>query len=115
MAITRILAQLIVSDHDASVAWYDRLFVREPDERPMPGLAEWKLTENAWVQVFADADKAGRSAVTIGVDDLDRHAQILAGNGIELDRRTTPRGQHLGSISDPDGNLIVFAQDLEAS
>ncbi len=114
MAITQISAQLIVSDHDAAVAWYERLFGREPDERPMDGLAEWKFTDTAWIQVFADADKAGRSVVTIGVDDLDQHAQPIVDNGLDLERQTTG-GQLLGSISDADGNLIVFAQDLDAS
>ena len=80
----------------------------------MDGLAAWQLTDTAWIQVFADANNAGRSVVTIGVDDLDQHAQPIVDNGLDLDRQTTG-AQLLGSISDPDGNLIVFAQDLEPS
>lgn len=112
MALTRLSAQTIVRDHDPAIEWYVRLFGREPDERPMDGLAEWQLTDTGWLQVFADASKAGSSVVTLGVDDLDEHARPLAGRGLELDRQTTPRGQQLGSITDPDGNLIMFAQDL---
>ena len=115
MAFTQVSAELIVSDHDAAVAWYERLLGREPDGRPMDGLAEWQITGTAWIQVFADPARAGRSAVTIGVDDLEQHARPIVENGLELDRQTTPRGQHLASISDPDGNLIVLAQDLDTS
>lgn len=114
MTFTQISAELIVDDHDSAVAWYGQLFGREPDRRPMDGLAEWRITGTSWIQVFADAAKAGRSAVTIGVDDIEPHVRSLIDNGLQLDRQTTPRGQHLASISDPDGNLIVFAQDLEA-
>ena len=115
MAYTQVSAELIVSDHDGAVAWYERLFGRGPDRRPMDGLAEWQIIETACIQVFADASKAGQSVVTIGVDDLDQHVQIIASNGLELDRQTTPRGQQLGSLSDPDGNLIVFAEDLKTT
>lgn len=115
MAITQISAEMMVSAHDVAVAWYERLIGRAPDRRPMNGLAEWQVTDTASIQVFADTSKAGSSIVTLGVDDLDEHARPLVERGLELDRQTTPRGQLLGSISDPDGNLVVFAQDLETS
>lgn len=35
MTFTRVSAELIVADHDAAVAWYQRLFGRPPDTRPM--------------------------------------------------------------------------------
>lgn len=112
MTFTRVSAEMIVSDHDAAVAWYERLFDRPPDERPMDGLAEWQLTDTGWVQVFADPARAGRSAMMLGVDDLDVHADALARNGLELARQTTARGQRLGSITDPDGNLVVLAERM---
>ncbi len=113
MAFTQVSAEMMVSDHDSAVEWYARLLGCEPDRRPMEGLAEWQITDTASIQVFADPSKAGTSVVTLGVDDLDGHARPLAERCLELDRQTTSRGQQLGSIGDPDGNLVVFAQDLE--
>ena len=115
MAFTQLSAGLIVSDHGTAVAWYKRLFGREPDQRLMDGLAEWQITDTAWIQVFADPSKAGNSEVTIGVDDIEQHVQPIIDNGLELDRQTTTRGQHLASVNDPDGNLIIFAQELGTS
>ena len=39
MVVKRMLAQLTVTELEASVAWYGRLFGRRPDDRPMDGLA----------------------------------------------------------------------------
>jgi hypothetical protein len=40
MTISRLLAQMTVSDLDRAVSWYARFFGREPDARPMDGLVE---------------------------------------------------------------------------
>jgi len=115
MTFTQVSAEMMVSDHDTAVTWYSKLLGCNPDRRPMDGLVEWQVTDTASIQVFADPSKAGSSIVTFGVDDLDEHAQTFAEVGLELDRQTTPRGQHRGTITDPDRNLIVFAQDLETT
>ncbi len=112
MTFTRVSAEMIVTDHDAAVAWYTRLFGRSPDERPMDGLDEWRLTETGWLQVFVDPERAGRSTTTLGVDDLDAHAAELAGSELRLERQSTPRGQRLGLLTDPDGNRVVLAEGL---
>lgn len=112
MKVTRVSAEVMVSDHENAVAWYERLLGRPPDDQPMEGLAEWQLTDTGWLQVFAKPGDAGRSALTIGVDDLEGHAAELTDRGIDLDRQTTPRGQHIGSVNDPDNNLIIYAQDV---
>lgn len=109
MSFTRVLAQVVVGDHDRAVAWYARLFGRAPDTTPMDGLAEWQLTGTGWLQVFSDAATAGNSTVTLGVDDLDPHLADLG--DIEAARQTTSRDQQLGTVTDPDGNVIVLAQD----
>lgn len=111
MAFTRVTAEVMVGDHHAAVAWYERLLGRPPDERPMDGLAEWRLTDTGRLQVFADPAKAGRSATTLGVDDLDIRAANLAERGLDLSRQATSLGQRLGTITDPDGNLVVLAED----
>lgn len=111
MAFTRVSAEVIVADHAAGVRWYERLLGRPPDERPMDGLAEWQLTDTGWLQVFADTERAGHGAATLGVDDLDGVEAALAERDLHLSRQVTARGQRLGSISDPDGNLVVLAEE----
>jgi hypothetical protein len=71
MAITRILAQSTVSDLTIAERWYAALFGRGPDAAPMPGLLEWYVDETAGLQVWSEPERAGRSTVVIGTDDLD--------------------------------------------
>ncbi|WP_041253793.1 hypothetical protein [Frankia sp. EAN1pec] len=39
--------------------------------RTAAGLADWRITDVAWVQVFGDVDHAGQSALNFAVDDLE--------------------------------------------
>lgn len=112
MTINEVSATTAVSDHESAIAWYARLLDRSPDRRPMDGLAEWQITETGSMQVFADPARAGSSSITLGVDDLDDHVRPLTQRGIDLERQITSRGQRLGIIRDPDGNLVVFAEQL---
>jgi len=41
MNVTTVMAQLIVSDLERSVAFYSALFGRGPDANPMDKLYEW--------------------------------------------------------------------------
>lgn len=112
MEFTQVSAEVIVDDHDHAVAWYQRLLGRAPDGRPMDGLAEWRLTDNAWLQVFADPDRAGCSTVTLGVAHIEPVVTALEEADIDFRRMSTKRGQELALVNDPDGNGVVFAQDI---
>jgi len=71
MAIVNALAGIMVSDLTTAEAWYEQLLSRPADARPMEGLAEWKLADGGWIQVFQDKDRAGSSSVTFLVSGLD--------------------------------------------
>ncbi|WP_203989389.1 hypothetical protein [Sphaerisporangium rufum] len=67
--MTRLLAQMTIADLEPAIKWYATLFGRDPDARPMDGLAEWHLAPTFGFQVWADAERAGRS--TMVVDESD--------------------------------------------
>lgn len=112
MPITNALAGLAVEDIAVAMEFYERLFGRKPDARPMSEVAEWKFPTGGWVQVFTDADRAGASSVTLIVDDLGEVLEDLATQGI------TPVAKRSGDFAktaifrDPDGNQLVFSQTL---
>ena len=110
MAIQHVLAVVAVSDVDRSVEWYRTLFDTPPTNVPMPGsLAEWRLTDSGWVQVFQDAERAGRSFANVAVDELDHHVEALRERGIEAGEVVdADKGVRLCSVQDPDGNTITF-------
>ncbi len=107
MAIEHVLAVVPVSDIDRSAQWYAALFGRPADNNPMPSLVEWQVLRGAWVQVFADPDRAGKSLVNFAVDDLEDHLAEIAGRGIEAESIVDAnRGVQTCAVTDPDGNTI---------
>ena len=82
MDVEVVMAQLIVTDHARSVDFYTALFGRRPDSRPMDKLAEWYMSGAGAVQVFEEAERAGRSGVTLQVSDLDGEVAVLDRIGV---------------------------------
>lgn len=68
--------------------------------------------DHASITSHAHGEKAGASVVTLGVADPEEHDQRIVSEDLELERQTTPRGQQLSLVADPDGSVVVFAQDL---
>src|SRR5688500_15277799 len=110
MAINTVMAQLIVSDLEASMRFYEAVFGREPDAKPMEGLAEWHFAGAGAVQVFREPERAGKSGVTINVTDLDAQIAALDAAGVEHDPPVDATYVRLITLADPDRNRIVFTQ-----
>ena len=109
MPIDHVLAVIPVADLTVSADWYERLFGAEPSNRPMPNLAEWRLTDTGWVQVFVDGERAGRSFFNLAVSDLDAYVDELRTRGfVPGVIQDATKGVRLSTIEDPDGNTINF-------
>jgi len=52
MAIHNAIASLAVKDLKSASQWYERLFGRPPDSKPMPEVVEWKYEAGGWLQVY---------------------------------------------------------------
>src|SRR3954452_14875185 len=89
-----------VRDFEAAAQWYERLLERPPDMRPHDHEACWKLTDEAWIYVVRDAERAGNALITIIVDELP---PIEGARGEEGGLPTVV-------AVDPDGNRIKFGQ-----
>src|SRR3954447_23431160 len=89
-----------VSDFEAAERWYERLLGRPPDMRPHDHEACWKLTDEAWIYVVRDAERAGHALITIIVDELPDAAGERGEEG----------GLQTLVVTDPDGNTVKFAQ-----
>lgn len=109
MTFTNVLASLTVTDLAAALEWYERLLGRPADRTPMPGLAEWQVTDSGAVQVFQADEGAGSGVVTLRVADLDAVVRELA---VEPGELITGTGARFTQLKDPDGNTIVLAETL---
>ena len=110
VSIEKIYAQLSCNDLSKSAAWFETLFGRAPDARPMDGLAEWHHADSAGLQLFEDAANAGRGTLTLIVRDLVGERARLSGNGLEPPDIEPADTTSLLRLRDLDGNLVVLAQ-----
>jgi len=107
--VTRLLPELAVADLETALGWYALLLGRRADARPMGGLAEWRY-EGGDLQLFEDADRAGRGLLTVFVEDVEAELARLASLGITPGVRgeATSLGVEFATITDPDGNAITL-------
>jgi hypothetical protein len=110
MAIVNALAGIMVGELTTAAAWYERLLERPADSRPMEGLAEWKLPDGGWIQVFQDKTRAGSSSVTFMVSNRDDQLAELKAKGILVEATTTSDYVKTATVTDPAGNRVVFAE-----
>jgi catechol 2,3-dioxygenase-like lactoylglutathione lyase family enzyme len=106
-----VMATVAVADVEAAIRWYGQVLGRPFDDRPMNGAARWRLAGGSGIQLVLDGKRAGGSMVTVHVADIESFVADLASRGIES--KATPRSAgavRLAQITDPDGNLLTFAE-----
>lgn len=113
MSIRNALASVPVNDVQRASQWYERLFGRAADSKPMREVAEWKFERGGWLQVYQLPERAGNGSVTLVVSDLDEQIAKLKGCGIDAPPATRTAQFNVVMIKDPDGNSIAFAQPVE--
>ena len=111
MAINVLFAGIPVADLDAAIEWYERLLGGPPDMTPNEIERTWKLTDESWIYVVADPERAGKALVTVMVDDLDERLAALQGRGIEPDEiQEISEAVRKAVFTDPEGNQIGLGQ-----
>lgn len=110
MTITNVLAGIAVDDIAGALDFYERLFGRPADARPMADVGEWKLPGGGWVHVATDGDRAGASMLTLIVDDLAEELGRLDLQGLKPVAKSVGDFFKTARFRDPDGNQIVFSQ-----
>jgi catechol 2,3-dioxygenase-like lactoylglutathione lyase family enzyme len=113
VSLNDISAVVATRDYATARSWYSRILGRDPDLEPVAGVAEWQITATAWLQLIEDADRAGKSAVRLGVSDLAsqiaelKDAGIATGEPVVIADMVT-----VVDIADPDGNEVSFVEDI---
>jgi catechol 2,3-dioxygenase-like lactoylglutathione lyase family enzyme len=115
MAIKQVFVGVAAAHLDSALAWYERLLGRPPDTIPNENEAVWQLADTGWIYVVADTDRAGKSLLTLIVDDLEDHVAELPERGHPTGAIDTVPGLYRKAvIIDPEGNMITFGEDLSA-
>ena len=114
-AITHLIAGVPVSDLDAGIDWYTRLFGRPPDLRVGEEIL-WDIDEHATLFIEPNAAQAGAGRITLVVAGLDALLERLAAQRIEREPvETYSNGVRHVKVPDPDGNAIAFAELPDAA
>lgn len=104
-----LFAGLLVRDLPAALEWYERLLGAPPTFFPNDVEAVWELAPDRSVYVELRPDDAGRSLVTLFVDDLDARVDAAVARGVEpTTRETYANGVRKVTFHDPDGNEVGF-------
>jgi predicted enzyme related to lactoylglutathione lyase len=113
VAIEHLFAGIPVSNYRAVRPWYEQLFGRPPDVDVSDHECMWQLTTAGWVYIVEDPARAGYALFTLLVDDLPAHITTLAARGLTTSPiETMPGAARTATITDADGNLIKFGEDL---
>lgn len=112
MAIEYVFAGIAVTDHNRAVRWYARLFGRAADVLVRDDVESmWQLKDAAWIYVLQDAERAGKSFVTILVEDLENHVAEIARRGIgDWETELLPGVYKKAIFTDADGNTVAFGE-----
>ena len=111
MATNVLFAGIAVADLDTAIEWYERLFGGPPDMTPIEIERVWKLTDESWIYVVTDPERAGNALVTVMVDDLDVRLAGMGKRGIEVGEiEQINEKTRKAEIVDPEGNRVGFGQ-----
>jgi predicted enzyme related to lactoylglutathione lyase len=116
MAITVLFAGIATGDYLSALPWYERLLGRPPDLIPHEEEAAWQVAGMGWIYLVADPGRAGKALLTLIVHDLEDHLAQLAQRGLIGGEIETLVGVGRKSeITDPEGNMITFAEVISTA
>jgi hypothetical protein len=109
----RRVGQTALREVASAIRWYERLLGRPADSKPAVELAEWKFEGGGWLQVYANAERAGSGSLTLAITSLDDQMATLERLGIPPGPTLLNAMAKVVMVSDPDGNSIAFSEALD--
>ena len=104
---TDVFSGIAVSDFQAALDWYQRLFGAKPSFFPNETEAVWSIGAQRWVYIIVDAKRAGGAIQTIMCSDLEATIDQIAARGLTFTQEEIPgEGVRKVMYYDPDGNEI---------
>jgi predicted enzyme related to lactoylglutathione lyase len=106
-----LFASVPVEDLPAAMGWYEQIFGRPADIVPNENEVMWCVAGNGWLYVIEDPERAGRTVVTISVNDLDQFVADLAGRGISAGPiEAVGDAGRKANVMDADGNVMSWIE-----
>jgi catechol 2,3-dioxygenase-like lactoylglutathione lyase family enzyme len=115
MTLAGFTADVRVSDLEAARAFYAAALGRQPDLIPAAEMAEWILHQSPQIalRIVQGAPTSGGTRIGIGVRDLAaEHTRLRIPFPAVPEVEVVPGVIAVLELPDPDGNLLVFWEDL---
>ena len=109
MNLQKIYTAFLTADLEAAEGWYTKLLGRGPDNRPMPTLVQWELSDQSGLALSSSDEIAGRGVAFLIVDDVAAERRRLEQLGIFLGDDIQGDYSTLAQVRDADGNLLTLA------
>ena len=106
---TNLITVFPVKDVETSLVWYRR-WLGETDSIPMEGIAEYQVTDTAWLQLTQE--EGNPASLILSVDDINKVREDLVNKGLEPSDIMDWEVVLTCQIEDPDGHTISFAQEV---
>lgn len=108
--IKSLVAVFQVKDINSSIQWYKK-WLGDPDNIPMEGTAEYKITSGTWLQL-SESENVVSSSIILGIDDIKKCKQDLDSLGIKTGEIADYEVVYVFDVFDIDNNQISFVQEL---
>lgn len=92
MNIDTVFVTRYVASHADSLPWYEKLFGRPSDRRPMPSCHEWTFGDSVIFQVIEFDARQGETSVAFLTPDLEAETRRLRDSGLDVDDPTPVEG-----------------------
>ncbi|NKK72912.1 VOC family protein [Rhizobium leguminosarum bv. viciae] len=115
ITVQSIFASATVSNFEEALVWYEKLMGRPADDKPIPGMAQWRKMGGAGLQVWKDDERAGNGMITIVVRALEAECERLSRLGLQLVNKVEGDFGVVAQIFDADGNRINLAEPPKGS
>ncbi|NKL32247.1 VOC family protein [Rhizobium leguminosarum bv. viciae] len=115
ITVQSIFASATVSNFEEALVWYEKLMGRPADDKPIPGMAQWRKMGGAGLQVWKDDERAGNGMITIVVRALEAECERLSRLGLQLVNKVEGDFGVVAQIFDAEGNRINLAEPPKGS
>ena len=113
MNIKNAYSGIMTADIESATAWYENLFDRKSDYHPMQTVHEWDFQNGGVLQLVEDKERAGKSSVTLLVDNIEVTCENLKEKQIPHKIQASGDVAKIISIYDPENNRITFAENKQ--
>ena len=111
MNLTSITICVPVKSIDQASRWYESCLELTEHIDPAPGIREYELRPDCWLQLSEGESAPSEHCLLLGVENIDRERKRLLSLGVDVGEIERVEGAvAFAEFKDPDGNNLSLYQ-----